>query len=154
NADQFVQADAQTLQWRSEAPICLDVVEFDEGLARATEAEQQNDPHTQRQALQQASAVYHGDLLPSCYDDWIGPDRERLRQAFTGALERLLLLLEGQGELRAATDYAQRLLRHDSLREETYCSLMRLHAAGGDRAGVRRVYQTCATVLERELAVE
>ena len=31
---------------------------------------------------------------------------------------------------------------------------MRLHAAGGDRAMVRRVYQTCVAVLERELGVK
>jgi DNA-binding SARP family transcriptional activator len=153
-ADQFVHADAQTLQWRSDAPFRLDVAEFEEALSQAADAEQQRDAPALRAALEQASAVYQGDLLPSCYDGWILPERERLRQAFTGALERLLLLLESQGEPRAALVYAQRLLRHDPLREETYRDLMRLYAACGDRAGVRRVFQTCATVLERELAVE
>src|SRR5262249_9499805 len=87
-------------------------------------------------------------------NDWILPERERLRQAFTAALEHLTRLLESQSELRAAIGYAQRLLRHDPLREETYRSLMRLYTVCGDRAGALRVYHICATVLERELAVE
>ncbi len=154
DADQLVHADAQTLQWRAETPFRLDVAAFEAALSQADAAEQHGDVQDLRVALEQAIGVYQGDLLPSCYDDWIVPERERLRQAFTGALERLMLLLDSQGELRAAIASAQRLVRHDPLREETYCTLMRLYAASGDRAGVLRVYQTCATVLERELAVE
>jgi predicted ATPase/DNA-binding SARP family transcriptional activator len=153
-ADQFMHTDAKTLQWRSDAPFRLDVAEFEQALARADAAEQQRDPHALRVALEQAIAVHQGELLPSCYDDWIVPERERLRQTFTETLQRLLLLLEREGQPREAIPYAERLLRHDPLREETYRELMRLHAECGDRAGVRRVYQTCATVLERELGVE
>src|SRR5262245_29101455 len=93
-ADQFVHADAQTLQWRSDAPFRLDVAEFEQALKAADEAERQGDIHASRVTLEQAIGLYHGDLLPSCYDDWIVPERERLRQAYMGALERLLLLLE------------------------------------------------------------
>jgi predicted ATPase/DNA-binding SARP family transcriptional activator len=153
-ADQFVHSDAQTVQWRPDAPFRLDVAEFEQALIQAEVAAQQGDLHTLRLALEQASALYQGDLLPSCYDDWILPERERLRQALTVALERLLRLLEREGQPRAALAYAQRLLRHDPLREESYRILMRLHAECGDRAGVRRVYHTCASVLERELATE
>src|SRR5262249_33105445 len=135
DADQFVYAEAQTLQWRSDAPFRLDVGEFEAALTQAAAAEHQPDPHDLREELKQAVALDHGDLLPSCYDDWILPERERLRQAVTETLERLLLLLERQGELRAAIGYAQRLVRHDPLREETYRALMRLYAACGDRAG-------------------
>jgi predicted ATPase/DNA-binding SARP family transcriptional activator len=159
-ADHFVHADAQTLQWRSDAPFRLDVAEFEQALSTAhaaqqqDTAEQQGASHALQVALEQAIALYGGDLLPSCYDDWIVPERERLRQALTGALERVLLLLERAGQPRAAIPYAERLLRHDPLHEEAYRELMRLHAECGDRAGIRRVYQTCATVLERELGVE
>jgi non-specific serine/threonine protein kinase len=153
-ADRFVHTDAKTLQWRPDAPFRLDVAEFERACAQAEAAAQQADLHALRVALEQAIAVYPGDLLPSCYDDWILPERERLRLAVTEALERLLLLLESQDQPRAAIAYAQRLLRHDPLREDTYRALMRLHAACGDRAGVLRVYHTCASVLERELGVE
>jgi predicted ATPase/DNA-binding SARP family transcriptional activator len=154
DADSFVRSDPKTLQWRSDTPFRLDVADFDAALRQASAAEQHGDVHGLRVALERANAIYQGDLLPSCYDDWILPERERLRQAATGALERLALLLESQEESRAALAYALRLLRHDPLREETYRGLLRLYAACGDRAGVRRVYQTCVAVLERELGVE
>jgi predicted ATPase/DNA-binding SARP family transcriptional activator len=153
-ADRFVHFATQTLQWRPDAPFRLDVAEYEQALTQAAEAERHQDTPILRAMLQHACDIYQGDLLPSCYDDWILPERERLRQAYAGALERLLLLLESQREPRAALAYTQRLLRHDPLREKTYRALMRLHAAHGDRAMVRRVYQTCTAVLERELGVE
>jgi DNA-binding SARP family transcriptional activator len=150
----FIYIDAQTLQWQPEAPFWLDVAEFEEALDKAETAEQQGDRQATQAALERAVDLYHGDLMPSCYDDWILPERERLRQAFTEALERLEQLLESQGDPRAAIAYAQCLLRQDPLREETYRALMRLYAACGDRAGGLRVYRTCGTVLERELGIE
>jgi predicted ATPase/DNA-binding SARP family transcriptional activator len=152
-ADEIVRIEGPILHWRSDAPVRLDVADFEAALAQAESTERQGDAPTLRAALEQAVALYHGDLLPNCYDDWIQPERERLRQAYAGALERLLQLLEDQGEPRAALASAQRLLRHDPLREETYRDLMRLYAACGDRAGARRVHQTCAAVLERELGM-
>jgi predicted ATPase/DNA-binding SARP family transcriptional activator len=154
DADHFVHVTPQALQWRADAPCRLDVATFESALAQAQAAERKGDTRALRGALAQACAIYEGDLLPSCYDDWIVPERERLRQAYAGALERLALILEGQDEPRAALGYAQRLLRHDPIREETYRFLMRVHATCGDRAMVRRVYQTCVAVLERELGVE
>src|SRR6266511_2492393 len=53
-ADQFVHAEAQTLQWHSDAPFCLDVAEFAQALKAADQAEQQGDPHALRAALEQA----------------------------------------------------------------------------------------------------
>jgi predicted ATPase/DNA-binding SARP family transcriptional activator len=154
DADSFVHVTPHSLQWRSGTPCRLDVADFEQVITKAAAAEQHGDVHGLRMALEQACAIYEGDLLPSCYDDWILPERERLRQVFTGALERLVALVESLDEPRAALPYAQRLLRHDPLREETYRALIRLYAAYGNRAGVRRVYQTCVAVLERELGVE
>ncbi len=63
----FVYADAQTLQWRAEAPLRLDVTEFEAALARAAAAEQQAHAPALQAALEQAVGVYGGDLLPSGY---------------------------------------------------------------------------------------
>jgi predicted ATPase/DNA-binding SARP family transcriptional activator len=144
NADHFLRADAQTVQWRPDAPFSFDVADFERAIAQTDS----------RQALQEAVALYRGDLLPSCYDDWIIPERERLRQDFVEALERLVRLLENESDTRTAVGYTQRLLQCDPLREATYRRLMRLHALNGDRAGILRVYETCAVVLQRELGIE
>jgi DNA-binding SARP family transcriptional activator len=154
DADRFLQVDAQTLHWRPDGPFALDVADLKRALARAGRAEQAGDNAAVRTALEEAVGLYRGDLLPSCYDDWIQPERERLRQAFIEALERLIHLLEEQRDYRTAIGHAQRLLRHDSLHEATYRRLMRLHALTGDRASALRAYHTCATVLQRELGME
>jgi predicted ATPase/DNA-binding SARP family transcriptional activator len=154
DADQFLHIDAQSVHWRMDAPWTLDVADFERTLAQANQAEQHGDPATLRRALAEAVEHYHGDLLPGWYDDWVLLERERLRQLFLTALERLILILEQAREYAAAIGHAQRLLRHDPLHETTYQHLMRLHALSGDRASALRVYHTCATVLERELGVE
>jgi predicted ATPase/DNA-binding SARP family transcriptional activator/Tfp pilus assembly protein PilF len=149
DADRYIQSDKVTLQWRADAPCALDVADFEQALAEAGSATSAG-PH----ALEQALAHYTGDLLPSCYDDWIVPERERLRNLLQEALERLSILWEQRGSYAAAITCSQRLLRHDPLREATYRQLMRLHALNGDPVDVSRVYQTCVAVLQRELAVE
>jgi predicted ATPase/DNA-binding SARP family transcriptional activator len=143
-ADYILRADTHTLQWLPDAAFTLDVADFENGVAQAASV----------QALRDAVALYRGDLLPSCYDDWILPERERLRQAYAEAIERLVALLEDEHDYRAALGCAERLLRLDPLREATYRSLMRLHALSGDGTGVARVYRACSTVLQRELGVE
>jgi predicted ATPase/DNA-binding SARP family transcriptional activator len=140
DADQSLVVDAQTVQWRGDAPAAIDLIEFEQALVA--------------NRLTEAITFYHGDLLPTCYDDWITGERERLRQAYQLALEQLLQQAEQQHRFDQAIAYAQRLLRHDPLHETTYRHLMRLHALNGDRVSLRRVYDTCTLVLKRELDVE
>ena len=161
DADRYLLAETQTVQWLPEGPYTLDVAEFERALDEAEraldEAERARDEAARAridQALEQAVHLYHGDLLPSCYDDWIIPLRARLSQRFVHALERLIALLQEDREYERAIAYAERLLRYDPLHETCYQALMRLHALTGDRARALRIYHTCATVLQRELDVE
>jgi DNA-binding SARP family transcriptional activator/predicted ATPase len=154
DADRFLDVDAQRLQWRSDAPFTLDASDFECAVAKAHEAAASGDLTLAQKALQEAVALYRGDLLPGCYDDWILPERERLHQVFLEAMERLILLLEDQRHYDGAIKYAQQLLHHDPPHEATYRRLMRLYVLNGDRAGALRIYYRCATVLQRELDVE
>ncbi len=153
-ADSFLEVAGSTLQWRTAAPFSLDVADLENALAAAEQAEQNRDQESEQAALEASALLYRGDLLPSCYDDWIVPARETLRQKSITALERLIELQEQQHDYRKALSHAQHLLRQDPLHEATYRHLMRLHALSGDRAGVVRVYNTCVQVLQRELSVQ
>jgi predicted ATPase/DNA-binding SARP family transcriptional activator len=147
--DRFLEATPRTLRWRADAPYWLDVAAFEAAVARAETAADATLP-----ALREAVELYGGDVLEGCYDEWLLGERERLRQRYLDALERLTSLLEARGQHAEAIRYAERLLRHDPLHEETYRLLMRLHDARGDRARALRVYHLCAATLERELGVE
>lgn len=142
--DTFLRVDGQSVQWQVNAPFTLDVDRF-QSLAgdNATEAD-----------LDEALHLYQGDLLPSCYDDWIQPWRLRLRQTAITVCMRLIDLCEAKCLYTRAIHYGQQLLQLDPLDETTYQRLMQLHALNGDQAGALGVYHSCVTILERELAIE
>ncbi len=151
--EDFLIEDNRDLCWRADAPFTFDVADFESELARAKKAEAAGDQDTLQEALEQVTSRYAGDLLPSCYDEWMLMDREHLRQAFLEALEKLSILQENQGQYRQAIASAQRLLRYDPLQEAIYRQLMQLYMLNGDRTGALRVYHTCSTVLKDELDI-
>lgn len=142
--ERFLLIDSRFVQWQPAAPYTLDVAAFEEAVAHATTAAE----------LADAIALYRGELLPSCYDDWILPERERLRQLALATLDRLITLLETQRDYRTAIRYGQQLLQLEPLNEALYRRLMSLYAATDDRAGALRTYQQCAAMLQEEFAVE
>lgn len=152
--DTFLVVDRLTLCWQQDTFWSLDVIDFEGAIARAEQARCTQNTAEERQALEEAVKLYQGDLLPSCYDEWIQPERDRLQQTYQGALERLTELLQQERNYAGAIRVAQRLLRLDPLQEATYRHLMRLYAVRGDRGAILRTYQTCAAVLKRELAIE
>lgn len=153
-AGRYLQIEKKTIQWRAEAAYTLDVADFEQDLLQAERARLEGQLAEARRRLESAVELYQGDLLPACYDDWVLPERERLRQSYFSALDQLIALLEAQHDYRASIIYAEALLRQDPLREITYQQLMRLHALNGDRASALRVYHTCVSVLDRELGVK
>lgn len=153
DANRFLHADNKILGWQHDAPFTLDVADFERALAQAEEATQQANGAAIRNALEEATKLYQSDLLPGCYDEWIEPERERLRQKHIWALERLIRLLQDRRDYVAAIYYAQRLKHKDPLCEATYGTLMRLYAVKGDRARALRTYDECAEILQREMEV-
>lgn len=151
DAENRLRIDNTSIQWYPYAPTVVDVADFATALARASPSASASEV---RVALKEAVHHYGGDLLPGCYDEWVIPERESLRETFRQTLERLISILEQNDEYAEAINYAQRLLRHDPLREESYRLLMRLYAANGDRPAAIRVYNRCVTLLQRELDVE
>ena len=73
--DGFLDGDTQTLRWRADAPCTLDLAAFEDALERGD--------------LRAAVEAYGGDLLDGSYDEWVLAERERLRDRYADALERL-----------------------------------------------------------------
>lgn len=142
--DKFLQFDHRSIQWRTDAPCTIDVIDFEAALANATTVPD----------LAHAVDLYHGELLPGCYDDWIMPERERLRQLALSALDRLIDQLEVARDYRTAIRYGQRQLQLEPLNEAIYRRLMRLHAVDNDRAGAFYLYARCEAMLHEEFGAE
>src|SRR5256884_2538438 len=167
--EHFLSADTHMLHWHPVTPFHLDVAEFEQALTLADAATRRHDQHghpqgaphhptpplsLQQAALEQADSLYRGELLPGCYDEWILPERERLRQRHRQVLEQLLRLFEVQGDNVTAIRYAQRLIGLDPLSEDLSRRLMRLFALNNDRASALHIYHTCVSTLQRELGVD
>lgn len=152
--DDFVQIDDRVLHWKADVSFTLDVMEFETRLEQAANAVRSQQFNVVHVALQEAVALYGGELLPGNYEEWLLSERERLRQRLLDALEQLALFLESRRDYEQAIHYADQLLRADPLQEITYQHLMRLHALNGDRSGALRTYHVCASLLERELGVQ
>jgi DNA-binding SARP family transcriptional activator len=154
DADRFLHATSQALSWHGS---WSDVAAFDAALSAADDAGQQaaDDAGSERvRLLREAADLYRGELLDGWYDDWVVPERDRLRRRALAALDQLVPALEALGDRDAAIGYAERALALDPLAEATYRTLMRLHDARGDRGRALRVYHECTAKLRDELGVE
>ena len=80
--DRCLALDGQSVRWLADAPAIVDLVAFEREASQATTS-------ADRTLLERAVSLYAGDLLPGCYDEWVGPERERLRQQCIGMLEQL-----------------------------------------------------------------
>ncbi|HEX7795658.1 MAG TPA: AAA family ATPase [Vicinamibacterales bacterium] len=148
--DHFIALDTNVLHWKPEALGSVDLDEFEHALQRADAAGGMVD----LSALRQAVDLYTSDLLEGLEAEWVMPDRDRLRQRFGEALERLAMRLSERGDCTEAIRHAERLLQHDPVREDTYRLLMRLHESQGARMRAVRVYHICVATLSRELGVK
>jgi DNA-binding SARP family transcriptional activator len=111
-------------------------------------------------ALAQAVDRYRGDLLEglafhgTAFEDWLMPERERLRELAVDALAKLLQHQRAVGAAEAALHTALRLVALDPLQETVHRTLMRLYAELGRRGAALRQYQLCVAVLRRDLGIE
>ena len=129
----------QDLFWTPESAIRVDVNEFEAAC---------REPDPDR-----ASALYTGDFLPDCYDEWVLVKRHQLQTLFLTSLERRITRLAQAGQDDAAVLDLHRYLALDPLREDIHRALIRLLAHKGDRAGALAAYQHLAQLLQRELGV-
>jgi TolB-like protein len=107
-------------------------------------------------ARPRATTLYRGALLEGIdgvtpeFEAWLGPERERLASIAVRLVEQIAQSLEPS---EAAMCMARQLLARDPLCEPVYRALMRIHAAGGERAAALKLYATCRDSLKRELDV-
>lgn len=128
-----------------------DVAAFEAALDEATRVGKEAE---RAHRLAQAIERYRGELLPGYYEDWITQERERLAGAYFAAMGQLLGSLEQSREFPRALDYARRMVAADPLREESYCTLIRLLMAAGQPKAALRQYTDLERLLDQEMGTE
>lgn len=152
--ERFLLATRRTLQWNPDGGVVSDVDEIEAAWAAARSVSAPGEEREEIRALERAAGRYAGELLPSCYDEWIDHERVRLRRGHEAALTRLIHLLEERHRYREAAGYAARLLELDPLREETYRTCIRLHGLAGEPALAARAFRACVDMLADQFEVE
>ncbi|MBN1978245.1 MAG: hypothetical protein JW918_12685 [Anaerolineae bacterium] len=105
-------------------------------------------------ALEEAVALYKGDFMDGCYDDWCLIERERLQLLLLRALKRLQCQYRLEGAFEKAVSYGRRLLDIDSLQEDVHRELMRCYVAAGKRPAALRQFHRCREILQQDLQIE
>jgi DNA-binding SARP family transcriptional activator len=149
----LIAANPDQIKLNREAELWLDVALFEEQAKKGLINVENRSASDVINALDQAVALYQGDLLHGFYDAWVLQERERLRLIYLRCLRRLMTLHQQQGNLDAGIDYARRILHVEPWREDVHRTLMGLYAENGRRAKAIAQYHACRQALESELAV-
>ncbi|MDQ6780105.1 MAG: AAA family ATPase, partial [Candidatus Eremiobacteraeota bacterium] len=137
----WICSDRGEVQWNPQSDFWLDVIDFERLSGQAD-------------GISAAIELYLGDLLVDNFEEWLLPERERLRRMQCRNLERLTDIHRRDRDFRKAIASAQSLLSHDPWREDTIRLLMSLRYESGDRAGALREYEAFAQRLRRDMDVE
>jgi DNA-binding SARP family transcriptional activator/Tfp pilus assembly protein PilF len=142
-----LRSDSRSV-WLDPDRVTVDVMRF-EALAAAGTLE----------ALTTACDLYGGDLLSDAtdlsseYEDWLLPERERLRERARSAFWNLFSLRLWRGELTEAKTCARRYIEIDPYCERMHAALMRLHLTQGERALAAGHYSQLRTRLARDFQI-
>ena len=137
----FIGTNTDEVWWNGEVDLWLDVHAFSEGA---------KDPGR----LEEAVALYRGDLLPELYDEWLYGFRERFRNAYLTSLAQLVAALRKRGEFTRAIETARKILEADPWREDIVRRIVALRYESGDAAGAISEYRTFESRLREEMGVD
>src|SRR5262249_42083392 len=103
-----------------------DVEDFESALR---EAEAEADTEKRLASWMKAVDLYRGDLMAGFYEDWLLPERDRLRDSYITTLRNTVKACAELRQSERALECAHRLVQADPLREESHRLLMRLFMA-------------------------
>jgi DNA-binding SARP family transcriptional activator len=92
--------------------------------------------------------------MSGSYDEWAEEQRSYYREQYLRLLEILASSAQRGEDWARALQLAQHILREDPFREDVHCTVMRAHAAQGNRVAAREQYEALRKLLRKELGVE
>ena len=111
--------------------------------------------------LRTAVDLYRDDFLAGftlknsvAFDDWQFFQAETFRRTYAALLEKLVDCLVSIADYETAVEYASRWLELDNLDETPHIALMRLHALAGRRSAALRQYESCRSIVRKEIGEE
>jgi LuxR family maltose regulon positive regulatory protein len=152
--------DRERIGLRREARLLIDVEEFHSKLSAVKKHSHSPDrlcPDCLA-SLEKGVAIYRGDFLEGfnlkdCpgFDEWQFYQRESLRSEYAGALEKLAVYFQSQGDWEKAIRYARLWVVLDRLSEPAQRMLISLYNQSGQQRMALRQYEILVDLLRNEL---
>lgn len=140
--DGWLERDSTTIALNRASDLTVDVWQFEQWAT-----------YPQVDAWHQAIHLYRGDLLPEIYEDWLLPQRVRVRDIYLDLLLKVAQHAERLGNIAQALEWYRRLAAVEPLYEEGQRGVIRA-LLGLERATEAFVhYQAVEQQLQAELGV-
>jgi DNA-binding SARP family transcriptional activator len=150
---QFLAVEDDRIAFAATTEYTLDTEVFERVIQRSKGRPGKSLTADQAHELEQATALYQGDLLEGVYSDWCLVDRERLRTLYMQALCTLMAYHEAQANYDCGLSYGEAILARDPCSETVHRRMMRLYWLSGDRGAAIAQYHRCVSILHDELGV-
>lgn len=137
--DRFLQVDKQSIGLCEDSECIVDAVQLKNALSSG--------------AYEKAVEMYRGHLLPKSHDEWLEPERERLRLNIDTALSKLVETYRKAGNLCQAIHFSKIRIQHESLSDLSRQTHIELLAESGDKAAALQAYQSYEKHLAAELSI-
>jgi DNA-binding SARP family transcriptional activator len=103
--------------------------------------------------IEQACMIYTGELLESIYSEPIVEHRNCMSEMYMMALKYLADAFLSRRNYEKSLHYLKKILSIDPLRENVHRDIMMVYYHQGLRAHAHAQYETCRSLLARELGV-
>ncbi len=151
--DDYLSVYRDRVGFMPRGPYRVDVHDFEDGVRTALSAQSSSHGAAKLADLENAIALYRGDLLEGEYDDWCLSERDRFKVLYIDAIEHMMRCHSGVGAWGQALDCGNRILEEDPLREQVHREVMALYYLAGDRPRALRQFSACEQTLRAELGV-
>ncbi len=159
----FLQITRPTIQFNRDAPLVVDLLEFQELLLACATHDHSDITQCNECAERLSAAVelYRGPFLDGtqladsvAFDDWVLMTRQQAQRQALDALNTLTKHYATNGNHKLAQEYAARQLAIEPWQESAHRQLMNALARSGQRGAALAQFESCRRLLAEELAVE
>jgi ATP/maltotriose-dependent transcriptional regulator MalT/DNA-binding SARP family transcriptional activator len=141
-------------QLNPELTFLIDAEEFDRHFSDAEVAKREKDNERLRASLEAAHHCYRGEFMEGIYEDWADERRVYYSEQFGRVASALARLELSEKRLASAKRYAEETLTVDPYREDVHRLILKIYAAQGKPASVKKHYEAMQQLLKTDLGVE
>jgi two-component SAPR family response regulator len=141
-------------QLNPEFTYSIDSEDFEDLITSAEHAKREKNSESLRQNLESARALYRGDFMEGSYDNWAETRRHYYREQIVRVLNGLAKLSATEKRWSDAMRFSKETLELDPFREDLHRLVMKVLAAQGKTAGLKKYFGEMQDVLRVELGIE